>query len=271
MANTPVCGMACGAVMKRTGPGPVYWLLAMDVGIPERFMPALRIALWASLPFIFLLIGVERYFNGTIIEMIGCFICALLSIFVIVYWDRFIPSRFRPDSLSRLKYLSDRDSQLESAIISMARQSAWGRWYAAQCLVNSGIPIRLQHLYQAAAGQVMQQITDGALEVRGRRSNPERLEYEPICVPVQFALKIILVPKGIVEIDRDGVVVRADNVSASQRTALLDYDSLLVDAYQFENLWPKNDALADKKRRQLLRVARKRGLDKNEIQRLSKD
>jgi hypothetical protein len=44
---------------------------------------------------------------------------------------------------------------------------------------------------------------------------------------------------------------------------------IIVDAYEFENLWPKKDLVADGKRRKFLRKARKRGLDKAEIQRLS--
>jgi hypothetical protein len=69
-------------------------------------------------------------------------------------------------------------------------------------------------------------------------------------------------------IEPDGTV-RAFNAVAAQRASQLDYDSLIVDAHQFETLWPKKDALADKKRHQLLRAARKRGLDASEIRKLS--
>jgi hypothetical protein len=183
-------------------------------------------------------------------------------------------------SYPSLTYLSDRDSQLESAIISMAHNSAWGRWFSAQHLVNSGVPIGLQYLYQIAAGQVMDEIMNGNLEVRGRRPDPKRLEYEPIdrthwcsscfyCVADPMALwEIKLCPRGIVEIEPDGTVHAKDTTTA-QRTSLLDYDSFIVDAYQFEKLWPANDALADKKRRQFLRSARRHGLDKGQIRRLS--
>lgn len=179
-----------------------------------------------------------------------------------------------------LTYLTYRDAELGPAIISMARQSAWGRWFAAQHLVNSGARIDLRHLYQIAAGQVMDEITNGNLDARGRRPDPKRLEYELIdrtywrsswlcCVEDPMALwKIILVPRGAVQIDRDGTV-HAQDATAAQRTALLDYDSLIVDGYQFESLWPIKDAVGDERRRDFLRQAHKRGLDKDEMRRLS--
>jgi hypothetical protein len=205
-----------------------------------------------------------------------------LPLFILPWaWDRFV-ARFRASSFpQKLEYLHNRDSQLGPAIISMARQSAWGRWYAAQHLVNSGTPISLQMLYQIAAGEVMQKITDGDLEVRGRRPDPEQLGFEqidrthwqsswPMCVQDQFSIwKIVIGPKGGVELDRNAVVVRADNPTAAKRTSLLDYDLLLVDAFQFERLWPQKDKLADRERKKLLCKARWRGLDKDEIRRLS--
>jgi hypothetical protein len=81
---------------------------------------------------------------------------------------------------------------------------------------------------------------------------------------------MVIFPKGGAELAPNGTIARASNAAAAARTSLLaDYDSLLIDAYQFESLWPRKSALADKKRRQFLRQARKRGLDHNEIQRLS--
>jgi hypothetical protein len=179
-----------------------------------------------------------------------------------------------------LQYLSGRDSELGSAIISMARQSAWGRWYAAQQLVNSGTRVGLQLLYQIAAGKVMDAITNGELEVRGRRPDPKRLDYEPIdrthwrscslvCVSDPITIwKMKLIPIGGVELDREETIVRADNPTAVQRTSLLDYDSLIIDAYQFEKLWPKRKKDADKERRKFLLRAWWRGLDRDERRRL---
>jgi hypothetical protein len=138
--------------------------------------------------------------------------------------------------------LHERDSELGSAVISMALNSAWGRWYAAQHLVNSRVPIRHEHLYQVAASQVMDEITNGNLDVRGRRPDPRQLGYELIdrthwrssslmCVRDPFAIwKIKVVPRGVVEVDQSGAIVRASNATAAKRTSLLDYDSLTVDA-----------------------------------------
>lgn len=179
------------------------------------------------------------------------------------------------------EYLSQKDSELGYAIISMARKSAVGRWKAAQQLVSSGTRASEHYLYRWAASVVMEEITNGKLQIRGRRPNPEQLGYEPIdrthwrstwLMPIEDQIslwKIKLIPKGVFELDRGGAIVRADDTAAAQRTSLLNYDSLIVDASQFENLWPQTDALADKERRKFLREARHRRLDKDEILRLS--
>jgi hypothetical protein len=118
-----------------------------DSAIPAKLLPAIRLAVfWVSIPFIGLLLGGEDVRSGTYYWAAGWLGCALLSIVVAVYWDRFIPARFREEASPSLKYLNNRDSQLDPAIISMARESAWGRWYAARHLVNSGIPIGPQML-----------------------------------------------------------------------------------------------------------------------------
>jgi hypothetical protein len=186
-----------------------------------------------------------------------------------------------PSKLKTLEYLNDRDSQLGPAIIRMARQSAWGRWFAAQQLVNGGVRITEQYLYQIAAGRVMEKITNGEIEVRGRRPDPEQLGFESIdrthwrsswlaCVRDPAALwKIIIIPRGGVELDPEGTIVRADHPIAAKRTSLLNYDSLIVDAHQFEQVFPATDEIADRERRKLLCIARHRELDKDEIQRLS--
>jgi hypothetical protein len=183
--------------------------------------------------------------------------------------------------LKTLEYLNGRDCELGPAIISMARQSAWGRLYAAQQLVNGGVRITEEHLYQMAASRVMERITDGEIEVRGRRPDPEQLGFEPIdrthwrsswlaCVRDPVALwRIIIIPRGGVELDPEATIVRADSPVAVKRTSLLNYDSLIVDAYQFEQVFPATDKIADRERHTLLRIARRRKLDKDEILRLS--
>jgi hypothetical protein len=259
--------------------GQIYWLLPMaESGIPEKFLPAIRAVFW-TLPPIFLLVGIERIFDGkwNRYAVAGCLGAAFLSLAIAVYWDRLIP-RFRKKSSQSLKYLTYRDSTLGEAIISMAQQSAWGRWFAAQHLVNNGTPIGQRYLLHTAASIVMDQILDGNLAVRGRR--PGGLEYEDIARtdwrsstfyfsedPISL-WRLHICPRGVVQIEPDGTVHASDAIAA-QRTAQLDYDSFIVDGYQFEKLWPKTDSVADKKRRKLLREAQRRRLDKDEIQRLS--
>jgi len=81
--------------------------------------------------------------------------------------------------------------------------------------------------------------------------------------------KIIIIPRGGAEISPEGEV-KASDATAEKRTAeILKYDDLIVDAYQFEKLWPRKEAAADKGRRQLLRKALKLGLDRDEILKLS--
>jgi hypothetical protein len=252
-----------------------------DAEIPNRFLPALRLFIWAALPFIFFLIAVERLFEGHKYQALASFGAAALSFMLAVYWDRLVgwawPYYNRQPSLS---YLSDRDFPLDSAIQRMARRSAWGRWFAAQHLVSSGSPIGEGYLLQMAGSIVMDKILSGDLEVRGRR--PGRMDYEAIprtdwrssgfhFVNDPISLwRMVIFPRGGAEIAPNGTIARASNAEAAARNSqLANYDSLLIDAHQFEKLWPQRDVLADRKRRKFLRQARKRGLDNNEIRRLS--
>jgi len=256
--------------------------MAAEPEIPDRLLPAIRIAVfWVGLPFILLLTATDRYFAGTLYQVIACVFGAFLSIFVAVYWDRIISRTWPRYSHQReLQYFDERDPTLGSAIQVMAQNSAWGRWYAAQHLVNSGVPITEQHLLQTAASIVTDQIVNGGIEVRGRR--PERMEYEPIprtdwrSSALSFVRdpvslwRLAIFPRGGAEIAPDGTIARASNPAAAQRNSqIAGYDSLIVDARQFENVWPKREGLADRYRRRFLRRARKRKLDRTEIQRLS--
>jgi hypothetical protein len=179
-----------------------------------------------------------------------------------------------------LTYLSNRDSELSSAIRVMTLRSAWGRWFSAQNLASDGKPIREAYLLEMATDVVMEKILDGELEIRGRL--PGKIDYEQIppthwrssalhFVSDPISLwKMVIVPRGGAEIAPDGTIARAwDAVSAARSAQIAAYDSLVVDAYQFERLWPRKDIIEDKARRQFLRQARKRRLDKIEIQRLS--
>ncbi len=192
----------------------------------------------------------------------------------------------KPNSLGndnieqQLSYLYSRDVDLGSAIASMARKSAWGRWYAAQHLVNNGCAVAEQYILQIASSIVWRNILDGDLKVRCRR--PCRLDYEEIprthwrssafCFvgDDKTLWKMVIHPTGGAEIAASGEVVRASDPAAAARTSqLAEYDSFLVDAYQFEKLWPATDVVEDKARNKLLKDARSRHLDKDEIKRLT--
>jgi hypothetical protein len=252
-----------------------------DAGIPERLLPAIRLAVfWIALPFIGLLLGGEHLGAGHYYSAGAWFVCTLLSIVVAVYWERLIQLIWpRYNEQRALAYLHNRDSELGSTIISAAFNSAYGKWYAAQILVNSGQPIGRRYLLHTMANQVLDKVLDGEIEIRGRR--PGQMDYESIPRthwrsstfyvledPVSL-WRVVVAPRGTVQIAPDGTIASSDHQPSTERTAQLrDYDSLIVNAYQFEKEFPSKDAIADKKRRQFLRQALKRGLGQDEILRL---
>jgi hypothetical protein len=159
----------------------------------------------------------------------------------------------------------------------MIRRSAWSRWFSAQHLTISRVPIREDYLLSIASSVVMDKIIDGDLAVRGRLQR--QIEYKSIprtdwrSSALHFVKdpktlwKMIIIPTGGAEITPEGTI--AHNVEAAQRNACLcDYDSLIVDSVQFENLWPAKNELDHSATRKFLRLARRRGLDENEIKRL---
>jgi hypothetical protein len=178
-----------------------------------------------------------------------------------------------------LQYLNRRDTELSDAIVTASLRSAYARWFSAQILINSGRPIEHSYLISTAANEVMDQIVDGDIAVRRRR--PGQIAYEPIpatywnstifyVVEDQASLwKVNLGPKGGIEFTPHGKIARASNAEAAARTSqLAAYDSLLIDANEFERLWPKIEPNIDKKTRRFLWKAFWRRLDKNERQRL---
>lgn len=178
-----------------------------------------------------------------------------------------------------LAYLNYRDAELGPSIIQMASKSAWGRWFAAQYLVSSERPIAEGNFLQIASHVVMDEVVNGNLAVRGRK--PRSSDYESIprehwrssafhFIPDPISLwRMILLPRGGATVDPDGTV-KAHNPQAEARNSKLqEYDSLVVDAEQFEKLWPARDRVADKLRQRFLQIARKRKLDADEIERLS--
>lgn len=181
-----------------------------------------------------------------------------------------------------LAYLQNKDSEFGWAIQAMARNSAWGKWYAAQSLVNSGTPIREGALLNVACSIITENLLDGDLRVRGR--TPGKMDYEEIPqthwrssglffhTDSILGSKLVILPRGSVELDGAGAIVKASNPDAMQRTDFIrNYDSLIIDGAAFEKLWPKNEWDADKKRFRFLREARRRKLDESEIKKLSRD
>jgi hypothetical protein len=250
----------------------------MDAQIPDRWGPALQAAFWGAAPFVFFLASVvEGFIAGNYRVAAICAVLFFLSIGAVVHWDQLVPHWLR-EKVGALEYLSDKDSELSSAIREMVWYSAWAKWYAAQLLVNSGRPTTEDHTLLIATSLVAQNLIDGDIEARGRL--PGEMDYKLIprtywrstvphfIVDPQSLWRMILIPKGGAEIARNGTIT-ARNAAAEGRTAVLrNYDSLLVDAFQFEKVWPKRKWNTDKQRRRLLRQALKRGLDKDEILRL---
>jgi hypothetical protein len=220
--------------------------------------------------------------SGTSMAISAWIAAFFVSTFVGLYWNYLLPSWLRFPS-SQLEYLHNKDSDLGWAIQSMAQNSAWGKWYAARLLVISGRPISESELIHAAAFNIMENIIDGDIEVRGRM--PRKMEYEVIpqtnwrssaLAFVQDAKtlnwKLTVFPRGGAEYDRNGDIVRASNPEAMARNAVIrSYDSLIVSGIKFETLWPKNRWSIDKDRYRLLRDARRRNLDGAEIKKLSRD
>jgi hypothetical protein len=269
--------------MKRSVriPGPVGWLLDVDTPIPNRWSPALQAALWGAAPFVFFLAAVvegaiaQKYWVAAI-----CAVLFFVSIGVVVHWDTLLPPRWR-STPKKLEYLRDRDTELGAAIRDMVWRSAWGRWFSAQVFINGEQPASEETVFHAASHLVTNQLVNGDLEVRGRL--PNNLDYEAIprthwrSSALHFVRdpvslwRMIVIPRGGAAIDPSGTVTGHDPAATQRTNVITTYDSMLVDAYQFEKMWPRRDRFTDRKRRKLLKQARKRGLDNDEIARLSQD
>jgi len=179
-----------------------------------------------------------------------------------------------------LGYLHGEDSELGSAIMYMVWCSAWGKWFAAQHLAASH-SANEGYVMQIATHVVLNALTDGQLEVRGRR--PAQLNYEPIPQPHwrstalhmikddRMFWKMILIPRGGADIQPDGVVIGRDQRAVQRTDQLATYDSLIVSARQFEKLWPQKDRKTDAARKRFLKTARKAGANSAEIEKLSRN
>ena len=81
----------------------------------------------------------------------------------------------------------------------------------------------------------------------------------------------MLCPTGGVEFTPDGGVIARNQESKERTDQLAEYDSIIVDAQQFEALWPRKDKKLDAIRKRDLKAAKKAGVDPAEIQKLSQD
>jgi hypothetical protein len=121
---------------------------------------------------------------------------------------------------------------------------------------------------QIAASLVADAATDGKLVVRGRP--PDSISYEVIpreawrlialvMHPDSRSLwRAVVIPRGVaVSLDDGG---KLDAQPPPRVAHIFDYDSLIVDSRQFEQLWPKRDRETDRARRRLLKKAEDKGV-----------
>jgi hypothetical protein len=250
--------------------------------IPSKLTPALRAAIWGAFPFIFFLVGVDRIFapDGSISQVLICFASSILSVLLVVYWDRILPQRLHPPGPMRLGYLHTEDAELGSAIREMVWCSAWGKWFPSQSLAV-GAKVDERTVMGAATHLVLDALTDGHLQARGRK--PGQMDYEAIpqthwrstalyMTPDSRSLwKMILVPRGGAEIHPNGTVVGRDPAAVKRTAQLQAYDSIIVSGRQFEKLWPLENARTDALRKGNLKKARQAGADPAEIAKLARD
>ena len=242
-----------------------------------------------TLGFILPLVGVEELIRSH--ASVGPSLPTWASIVLIIvglplYQSKAIWKKLRkaeePSDPPPLGYLSHEDCELGGAIMMMAWRSAWGKWYAAQGLANSPNG-KAEHnedqTMRTANHLVDQELIDGKLVARGRR--PGQMNYEVI--PQTYwrssathmqrggpsLWRMILIPTGGAEFNSDGTLVAARDQAAKERTDhLAAYDSIIVQARQFESLWPRQDKKTDTARRALLKKAKKAGAPPAEIAKL---
>jgi hypothetical protein len=197
-----------------------------------------------------------------------------------LHWDsvtgllRSVRGHFRHPT-RKDRYLSSTDEELGPAIMQMAWASAWGKWFSAQLLARQNDAINKEALdgqaMQTAASLVTTAATDGRLRVRGRK--PNRVSYEVIPREAWRLIALHMRPDSVslwraVMIPRGGAALndgKLETQPPSRVAHLLSYDSLVVDSFEFERLWPKKDRMTDRARRRLLRKAEHRGIVDRDI------
>lgn len=241
--------------------------MAGQTEIPEDMGPAVRLVIWGALPFIFLLVSVEKFSDCKIQGGLALLALSIISTAVAVYWNRLLPSWVPFQYISSLKYLHNEEAGLTTAVRDMATYSAWAKWYAAQSLaMNNHQLISQESLMRIAASEFRRALLDGKLNARGRPSNA--IEYEPIPRDAWWLVYIEMV--------RDPATLwRAEirppvNVEPQRVSRLLNYDSIVVSAHDVEDLWPKTSWRYDRARKQLLKQAEKAGANPEHIKFLRK-
>jgi hypothetical protein len=190
-----------------------------------------------------------------------------LPLFVLPWaWDRVI-ARFRADPLpKKLKYLHYEDSEIGGAIRDMASYSAWAKWFASQSLaVDNHRPTGASEMMFTASSIVHTALINGKLIARGRPSGA--VEYEKIPTEAWRLIAIRMQPHPASL--WHGVVIPYSGVDKERIAKLLDYDSIIVNSREFENLWRKRDPRYDRLRQKILKKAKKVGADPEHIKYLN--
>jgi hypothetical protein len=123
-----------------------------------------------------------------------------------------------------------------------------------------------------AASLVTDAAMNGELEVRGRPSNGISYEVIPreawrlIALDTRPDLhtlwRVMVIPRAGAAISDDG---KLETEPPSRVAHIFDYDSLIVDSCQFQQLWPRKDPIADRARKRCLQKAARKGVVNREF------
>jgi hypothetical protein len=192
----------------------------------------------------------------------------LLAILLVATFEYAVRLRFPPKpGLRPLRYLSNAESDLGTVVRGVAWHSAWGKWYSAQMLAQQGKLDEFGEPFvvQTAKSLVCKAMMDGDLLVRGRP--PDETGYELI-LNTDWRLAALWVERD--PATRWRVVVRPrTDVDPTLISRLLNYQDLIMESRQVEELWPAEEPATDAARRKLLRKAKRANADPAAIARLS--
>ncbi|MGO9327448.1 MAG: hypothetical protein ACLQJ0_04955 [Steroidobacteraceae bacterium] len=157
----------------------------------------------------------------------------------------------------RTHYLSGRETGLQFAIYAMSQCSAWARWYSAQHLATQKQPIDGYSLVSTIANtMVLTELVDGTLTAFGRL--PGQFKASPIpqhywhyrCFNVEKDDRVLW-----------KISLRDRNeISEDRKSSLPEYEDLIVNSQEFENLFPKSDPVTEVATRRFLKTAKAMGL-----------